>query len=325
MSDKNNIQLRIMMKLNVSLVSMLVASVLMTSDLVAADTSPKLKGPWFGQQTPHLTPEIFAPEVVSLAGRYEFGINFSPDMSAMYFTVLEEIEGVDTSPEIHYSKVVNGVWQKPKKANFTNGKMDFELVPFTSSKDNKVYFTARKPNSSESGIWYVTSNQNGFSEAVRYEHPLNTGRLSDLNQSLNGDLVFTNMSERKMYMARNDNGKIAKAQPIDIEFGVHGFISPKQDYLLVNARNRDDESRKDSDLFVYFKEKDGSWSKPINLGPEVNTQHSETVARVSPDGKFLFFGRYDEPGEISNLYWVSTQLISKLKDAHFNQSKKSAG
>ncbi|MBQ4879136.1 PD40 domain-containing protein [Pseudoalteromonas luteoviolacea] len=293
-----------------------IAATVMCNVSVAA-SFPALKGDWFGQQTPGLKPEVFAANTVSIEGRYEFGVSFSPDLKEMYFTALDVIEGVDTSPKIMYSKIENGYWTKPKEAGFTGGKMKYELVPYASLNEDRVYFTGRSPDSKESGIWYVTREDEGLSEAKRFESSLNTGRLSDFNQGIDGDMIFTNMSERRMYTAKKENGQFLKAKPMDIEFGLHGFISPNEDYLLVNARNRDDDARKDSDLFVYFKEADGSWSKPINLGTSINTPYSETVARVSPDGQYLFFARYNEPDDVSNIYWVSTQVITELKEAYF--------
>ncbi|WP_394203534.1 hypothetical protein [Shewanella waksmanii] len=280
---------------------------------------PNLQGPWFGQETPGLIAEPFAPATVSIDGRYEFGVSFSQDLTEMYFTTLDIIEGVDTDPQIYYSKVENNIWTKPERANFTKSKMAYELTPHASLNENRVYFTGRKPGSKDSGVWYVIPTKSGFSEAKRYELPYNDGRLSDMNQGLNGDLIFTNMSERKMYYAENKNGEFLTPKPMDIEFGIHGYISPNEDYLLVNAPNKDNQDRKDHDIFVYFKEKNGSWSKPLNLGLAVNTHHTESVARITPDGKFLFFGRYNEPSGASNIYWVSTQVIHELKKQYFSK------
>jgi hypothetical protein len=115
-----------------------------------------------------------------------------------------------------------------------------------------------------------------------------------------------------MYYAPNKNGKFPKTQEVEIEFGFHGFISPSQDYLVVNARNKEDDQRK-SDLYVYFKEKNGTWTKPINLGNTVNSNFSETGPSITPDGNYLFFSRYNEEGGLSNFYWVSTEVINKLR------------
>ncbi|MBE1298533.1 MAG: hypothetical protein GJ680_01305 [Alteromonadaceae bacterium] len=299
-----------MSKKAIFLASMLAASI--SNQVGADDVFPKLQGDWFGQPIPGSTPKVFAPGLVSLEGRYEFGMSFSPDLDELYFTALKT--GDEDNPEIYYSKIESGYWSKPKKANFSKNKLIYELLPHVSLIQDRLYFSGRTtPSKDSSGIWYVTRKQNGWSEASRLDVMPNKGRLSDYNQGKNGQIIFTNMPERKMYTANHVDGQITELRPLEIEFGLHGFISPTQDYLLVNARNNDDENRRDSDLYVYFKNQDGTWSKPINLGTQVNTTYSETVARVTPDGKFLFFGRYNEPGRVSNIYWVSTDVIYDLK------------
>ena len=140
------------------------------------------------------------------------------------------------------------------------------------------------------------------------------------NEAKNGDLYYTNVSKFKMYYAPKKDDKYPEVHEVGIESGFHGFISPFQDYLVVNARNKEDDQRK-SDIYVYFKNKDRTWSKPINLGSEVNSNFAETCPSITPDGKYLFFGRYNEEGGISNIYWVSTEIISKLKMAYFNKEQ----
>lgn len=76
---------------------------------------------------------------------------------------------------------------------------------------------------------------------------------------------------------------------------------------MVNGRNKDD-GRKDNDLYVSFKEQDGTWAKPINLGDAVNYNINEKNPSITPDGKYMFFGRDDENGK-ANIYWVSTKVI----------------
>ena len=280
---------------------------------------PVLKGNWFGQEEPGLVPEIFAPGLISLEGRYEFCVSFSPDLKEMYFTVLDVIDGKQGKPAIFYSKVENQKWTRPQKANFTKSVMSYELLPHVSLSGDRIYFSAGvEEGSKKSGVWYVVRNEDDWSKARKLDLPLSLGRVSDFNQGPHGDIFLTKMSEKKMYHSESKNDDISDIKALDIEFGVHGFIAPEGDYLLVNARVTA-EDRNDNDLFVMFKEEDNSWSKPINLGASVNSHYSETVARVTPDGKFLFFGRYSEPGRLSNIYWVSTKLISQLKETYFNR------
>ena len=153
-------------------------------------------------------------------------------------------------------------------------------------------------------------------EAKKLDSPLNDDEVFDSNESKNGDLYYTNISKMKMYYAPNIGGEFPEKKEVDIDFGIHGFISAAQDFLIVDTRNMEDDSRKDRDLYVHFKNEDGTWTKPINLGGEVNSTFSETVPNISPDGKYLFFSRYDEVGGLSNFYWVSSDVIEKLKPKH---------
>ncbi|WP_298321176.1 hypothetical protein [uncultured Aquimarina sp.] len=117
-----------------------------------------------------------------------------------------------------------------------------------------------------------------------------------------------------MYYAPNKNGEFPEVQEIELEFGHHGFISPSQEYLLVYNRKKENE---DHDIYVCFKEKDGTWTKPIPLGNEVNSDFSESCPSIAPDGKYLFFNRSNDKDESSNVYWVSTEIIDKLRPVDF--------
>ncbi|MBA3768590.1 MAG: PD40 domain-containing protein [Acidobacteria bacterium] len=46
-----------------------------------------------------------------------------------------------------------------------------------------------------------------------------------------------------------------------------------------------------SDLFVSFRQKDGTLAEPVNLGASINTDQHEFCPIVTPDGKYLFSSR----------------------------------
>lgn len=277
--------------------------------------SSTIEGSYFGQKPPGLIPEIFAPSIVSIDGRYEHGISFSPDLDEMYFSANKENE----DPSIYFSKIEDRKWINPKKVNFTKGKKVGEMHPFVNPNGKEIYFAAHDSftaphHKSSVKTWYVTRLESSWSDAIQLDSPINDDEVFYPNQAQNGDLFYTNVSKRKMYYAPNKNGKFPQVQEVEIEFGFHGYISPSQDYLVVNARNKEDAERK-SDIYVYFRKKDGSWTKPINLGNEVNSNFAETCPSITPDGKYLFFGRYNEEGGLSNFYWVSTEVINKVRPA----------
>jgi len=291
--------------------ALLLSVLTMSNKSHSQDEFPVLKGLYFGQKPPDLIPEIFAPGIVSINGRYENGISFSPDLDEVYFSASKK----DEDPDIYFSKLEGKKWTHIKKANFTKGKKDGEMQPFFSFSGKKVYFTAHNSDFTDSKIWYVNRLEDSWSDAIKLDSPINDGEVFHASPAKNGDLFYFNMSKMKLYYAPNNNGEV---QEVGIEFGIHGFISPSQDFLVVDAQNRDDK-RKDNDLYVYFKEKDGAWTKPINLGNEVNSNFGETVPSITPDGKYLFFSRYNEEGGLSNFYWVSTEVIHKLKAAYFKK------
>ncbi|WP_221930764.1 serine hydrolase domain-containing protein [Changchengzhania lutea] len=279
------------------------------------DKFPVLEGPYFGEKPPGSTPEIFAPGIISLNGRTEYGISFSPKLDEVYFSAKNKISG---DAAIYFSKLEGKKWTPIKKANFTKGKKDTEMQPFVSFSGKKIYFTAHNSDLTDSKIWYVNRLEDSWGDAIQLDSPINDDEVFHASPAKNGDLFYFNLSKMKLYYAPNKNDEFPEVQEVEIEFGFHGFIAPSQDFLVVDARNKDDK-RKDNDLYVYFKKQDGTWTKPINLGKEVNSNFNESVPSITPDGKYLFFSRKTEEGGLKNFYWVSTEVIHKLKKAYFKK------
>lgn len=266
---------------------------------------------YFGQKPPGLIPKVFAPDVVSINGRFESTISFSPDLKELYFEAKHE----DKASQIYFSKLVNGTWTPIKKANLTKGNKKEEMHPFVSPDGKRIYFTAFDSIFSDERIWYVNRLENSWSDAIKLDSPVNDDKVFFANHTKNGGLYYFNLSKFKTYHASNKNGKFIEPLEVEIDMGHHAFISPNDDYLLVTARNNEEENRKDNDIYVYFKNQNGTWSNPISLGTTINTNFSEKTPSISPDGKYLFFGRDErdiEPG-LANIYWVSAEIIEKLR------------
>ena len=65
------------------------------------------------------------------------------------------------------------------------------------------------------------------------------------------------------------------------------------------------------DLYVSFRKKDSSWTKPQNLGEDVNTIGGVALTLTS-DGKYLLFtGEGNEPN--CDIYWVNAGIIQELR------------
>jgi hypothetical protein len=57
------------------------------------------------------------------------------------------------------------------------------------------------------------------------------------------------------------------------------------------------------DLFISFRESDGSWSDPKNLGATVNTPGFEFGPYVTDDGRYLFYSRSSDFSRV-DVYWI---------------------
>ncbi|MGB3586302.1 MAG: hypothetical protein WBA23_07180, partial [Tunicatimonas sp.] len=62
------------------------------------------------------------------------------------------------------------------------------------------------------------------------------------------------------------------------------------------------------DLYISFKEEDGSWSQAKNMGSTINTKNYEFCPFVTKDGKYLFYSSNQD------IYWVSADIIEQLRD-----------
>lgn len=265
---------------------------------------------YFGQEPPGLEPELFAPGIVSVDRRFEGAVSFSPDLKEIYFSADHD----KTSVAVFYSKLKKGKWSPVKRADFTNGAKKEEMHPFVSPDGKRIYFTAMDSSFADEKIWYVNRQKDGWSDAQMLDAPINEDLVFFPNQAKNGDLYYFNLSKFKSCYAPNKEGKFSETYELPIR-GHHAFIAPSQDYLIYTDRNNRDDERKDNDMFVCFKESDGTWSEPINLGESLNTNLNEKGPRISPDEKYLFFGRDEgdiKPG-LANIYWVKTEAITRLR------------
>ena len=83
---------------------------------------------YFNQPPPGDSAVIFAPGIVSVNGRYEYGVSFSPDLKEIYFTAHRKDEG----SSVYFSKLIDKKWTTPKKANLTKGVKKEEMEAFVN-------------------------------------------------------------------------------------------------------------------------------------------------------------------------------------------------
>jgi len=112
---------------------------------------------------------------------------------------------------------------------------------------------------------------------------------------------------------------------LDIPHGGDPGIAPDESFMVFTAINLPG-GYGHRDMYLTLHLPDGTWSKPENMGPRVNTAYIEHGPRISPDGQYLFFNRcngWDPKISTGDIYWV--ELKEYLPDPDDSESNRQAG
>ena len=277
---------------------------------------PKLTCPYLGQKPPGVTPEVFAPGIVSTEA-HEFSCSFMPDGGEFYFTRKHPDLNRNV---IMVTKNMNGVWLKPEIASFNGDDMAFE--PRVTPDGSRLYFTSSKPlpgGGPPMNVWFVERKGNQWGVPQNPGEPFNPMKTMYISVSFQNTVYTTDISggmgNESIIRLKKTNGKYAKAERIGppINTGqrdMYPFVTPDENCLIF-CSNRPAE-KNISGLFVSFRNQNGAWQdpKPVPLGMKAG------MPLLSPDGKYLLFTA-GERGK-SDIYWVSAEIIEALKPRELN-------
>ncbi|GLS25139.1 hypothetical protein [Marinibactrum halimedae] len=250
---------------------------------------------YLGQNPPGLTPELFAPEIIRTEFR-EAEAAISPDLKSFYFR--------RRGGEYKYNTLVVVEWHEGQWTESVIGEKMGE--PFLSA-DGQILHMGRK---------YMRRTESGWSDAMDRSAPLNNLPIMRLTSSLNGTYYFDDaVGEGNIRFSPITDGKREKPRALvdEIDMGpyrAHPYIAPDESYLIWDDQRASGFGR--ADLYISFRQQDGSWGPSINLGDEINTEYSEAFGSVSPDGKYFFFHR-SPGGDKGDIFWVDAQFIDILK------------
>lgn len=281
-----------------SSIILLLSVITISSKSYSQNDFPVLEDRYFGQKPPGLTSEIFAPDtpdMVSTEGYSKSGGKFTPDMKKFYFVRKGGKYEKRTLLVIQYK---NHRWGSESVVP-TN-----IIFPAFFSKDGDIMYSGNK---------YTERTDTGWSEIKSLGAPFKDIRIMGISASSKGTYYF-DFAEMKgngyIRYSRLIDGKREKPQKLSkaINTGkwiAHPFIAPDESYLIWDAEKENGYG--DNDLYISFRQKDGSWGAAINLGEKINTTFEESGGHVTPDGKYLMFNRN------SKIHWVDAQIIENLR------------
>ena len=281
-------------------IALLLAFYAVSSASHAQDETPVPEGPYVGQRPPGLTPEVFAPGIVSKEHRDLSGF-FTPDMKEFYFTRKD---------------LDSGKWWLVVFQQKDNGWHESIAMP-------RVGRPLIAPNGKvmHLGKHYMEQTDHGWSE-IKSLGPLFEGiRIMRLSASSKGTYILDEAGvpngDGVIRYSRLVDGKREVPKPLGKEintgkWNAHPFIAPDETYIIWDGER--DSGLGDGDLYISFRKPDGSWGEAIHMGDKINTSASESGASVTPDGKYLFFNRMvDREAGNADIFWVDAQVIEDLR------------
>lgn len=187
-----------------------------------------------------------------------------------------------------------------------------EMGPLVSPDGKTLYFSRRGDPKDQGGkgdledIWYSEWDETtqSWGEAKNIGGPLNNvgpnfiNSISpDGNTALIGnsyDKEDGTMSDGVSISHRTKDGGWSFPERLTIEKDeninprANFFMSNSQKILLMSVEHKK-ENVGSRDLYVSFRSDDGSWTKPINLGKNVNTTATEEAPFLASDDRTLYF------------------------------------
>lgn len=276
---------------------------------------PALFGEYFGFEPPGLTPEPFAPGFISTE-EVEFGGTFSPDGREFYFSRRPALRSEESEQGLWFTKLEEGGWTVPGPVPFGYPATEFE--PFVTPDGGKLYYGSMRPLPDGrtlplGAIWVVARGADGWADPQPLELS-GTTPMMYVTASNDGTLYFTG-GDDLVTIWKSELVEGVYMEPVELgpeingDQAAHPYVAPDGSYIIFDSWRRGGQGH--SDLYVSFRQEDGTWTEAVNLGPAINTAREEICASVSPDGRFLFFARFVGAG--ADIYWVDIGVIDHLR------------
>jgi len=288
--------------------ALLLTVLTMSSKGYSQDECSVLEGPYLGQNPPGATPKAFAPCGRSTEHR-DSSAFFTPNMKEFYFSRKSHKDG---KWSLVAFKSENNRWRE----SVVGARVGRPII----SPDGKTMHLGKN---------YMQRTKTGWSK-VKSLGPMfdrEDWGIMRLSASAKGTYVFDDYKNNDVIRistfkdGRRQTPRMLGKEVNSGKWTAHPFIAPDDSYLIWDSER--DSGYGDSDLYISFRQLDGSWGSAINLGDKINTDASESGAYLTPDGKYLFFNRYISE-EKSGIYWVDAQFIEALRPTSQRKIKRSS-
>lgn len=265
---------------------------------------------YLGQTPPGNIPQVFAPGIISLTGRTEYGVSISPDGAEMLFAI-----GNWPDKRTMIIEYKNSHWTNPDTVSFSRTRSAEEAI--YSPDGQRVYYYAFNPPNPIGGtdLCYSVKPDSVWGEPINLGTPLNT-TLGEYHPCVvaDGSIYFENYAGKICY-SKFLNGayqpRVLMPSIFNDQNMAYGnpYVSPDESYFIFNSSRPGGFGN--ADLYISYKKDDGTWTNPKNLGSTINTPTYECGSEITDDNLYMTY--------VSNndIYWVGTSFIDSLRYTNF--------
>lgn len=280
-----------------------------------------VKGLYLGEESPGTEARVFAKGIISTEQYEHSAPAFSPDGRTVLWTIVE----MNKPARLMEMTMTGNAWSAPHSPSFADTLHD-DFYPFFSADGKYLLFSSRRvlPTAAtpkDMSLWIVERKGNNWGAAIPFDTTVSKGVEYAHSLSKNGDLFFSvrevenGKSSWKIFFSKFIDKKYTTAQPLDTSINngsyVDGpFVAADESFLVFESDRAGGMGS--IDLYICFKDVNGKWSFPKNMGAKINSPAAERFAGVSPDGKYLFFGS-NRSSALPDIYWISSKVIDELK------------
>ena len=276
----------------------------------------QIKVPYLGQKPPGLTPQIFAPGIVS-TDNSELNSVFSPNGREFYFSR-------DTGPRSGAIRMVtyeDGIWTQSRQVSFATGQTD--VNPSLTTDGNTLFFGSLRDDTwGPKDIYVVKRLENGeWGIPKNLGAPINSeGNDNCPSVALDGTLYFHSnglggFGKQDIFISEWIDGAYTEPEnigsPINTEDGeFDAFIARDEKYIIFGS-DRNEGGFGKTDLYISVRLSNGGWSEAKSLGGAINSAEYELCPYVTEDGKYFFFTSYRN-GQ-GDIFWVDARILEENK------------
>jgi outer membrane protein OmpA-like peptidoglycan-associated protein len=201
-----------------------------------------------------------------------------------------------------------------------------EIFPVISPDGKTLYFDRKNHPENTQGkyvnddIWVTHLNNGEWGIAQKMPQPLNNGNHNyvcsvtpDGNALLLGNVYEANGgASGGVSITYKDSGQWSFPQPLEIKD--YQNLNEYSEFSLSNNRKilvmaiETEASYGDRDIYVCFANEQGVWSKPLNLGNQINTAATELTPFLAADNRTLYFSSAGFSGFGNTDMFVSKRL-----------------